>query len=120
MVVMEEVTREILLGLWKIHILHHAAEEPVVGLWMLRELRHHGYEVSPGTLYPLLKRMARHGWLRCSVAARGGARARKSYSLTERGRDVLELLREQVEELARELGHPRRQGKRATGERRPR
>ena len=31
--------REILLGFWKIHILHHAAEGPVVGQWMLQELR---------------------------------------------------------------------------------
>jgi PadR family transcriptional regulator len=36
---MKAVAREILLGLWKVHILHHAAEQPVVGLWMLRELR---------------------------------------------------------------------------------
>jgi DNA-binding PadR family transcriptional regulator len=49
--------REILLSLWKIHILHHAAAGPVVGLWMLQELRRHGYDVSPGTIYPLLRRM---------------------------------------------------------------
>ncbi|MPY87028.1 MAG: hypothetical protein GEU99_03820 [Luteitalea sp.] len=58
------VTREILLGFWKVHILHHAAERPVVGQWMLGELRRHGYDLSPGTLYPLLKRMQRNGWLR--------------------------------------------------------
>ena len=107
---MHAVGREILLGLWKVHILHHAAERPLVGLWMLRELRQHGYEVSPGTLYPLLRRMVAHGWLRCRVAAPGGPRARKSYSLTARGAEVLELVRVQVEELARELrssGHSR-------------
>ena len=103
MSVMKTVDREILLALWKVHILHHAAERPVVGLWMMRELRQHGYEVSPGTLYPLLQRMARHGWLRCAVAAPGGARARKSYSLTARGRTVVEVVRARVEELAREL-----------------
>lgn len=58
------VSREIFLGLWKIHILHHAAEGGVVGNWMLEELRHHGYEVSPGTLYPILARMEHFGWLR--------------------------------------------------------
>jgi len=57
------VSREILLAFWKVHILHHAAEDGVVGTWMLGELRHHGYDVSPGTLYPLLKRMERFGWL---------------------------------------------------------
>jgi DNA-binding PadR family transcriptional regulator len=100
---MNVVGREILLGLWKIHILYHAAERPLVGLWLLRELRQHGYEVSPGTLYPLLQRMVEHGWLRCRVAPAGGPRARKSYSLTARGAEVLELVCGQVEELAREL-----------------
>ena len=33
--------REILLGPWKIHILHHAEDSPLVGQWMLRELRRH-------------------------------------------------------------------------------
>jgi DNA-binding PadR family transcriptional regulator len=80
------VTREILLGFWKVHILHHAAERPVVGQWMLGELRRHGYDISPGTLYPLLKRMERNRWLRCEVEAGGGPRARRYYHLTREGR----------------------------------
>jgi PadR family transcriptional regulator, regulatory protein PadR len=31
------IRREILLALWKVHILHHAAERPVFGQWMLDE-----------------------------------------------------------------------------------
>ncbi len=59
----KSVNREILLALWKIYILHHAAEDAdgVVGNWWLKELRHHGYEVSPGTLYPMLARGERFG-----------------------------------------------------------
>lgn len=75
----------------------------MVGQWVLRELRRHGYEVSPGTLYPLLARMEARGWLRCKVDPDGGPRARKEYSLTAKGRKVLALLREQVEELHREV-----------------
>jgi PadR family transcriptional regulator PadR len=97
------VEREILLGFWKVHILHHAGQEPVVGHWLMRELRRHGYEVSPGTLYPLLARLARHGWLQCKVNPAGGPRARKEYRLTKRGRAVLALLRKQVAELHREV-----------------
>jgi DNA-binding PadR family transcriptional regulator len=97
------LTREILLGYWKAHILCHAAEGPVVGQWMLRELRRHGYEVSPGTLYPMLARLARHGWLRCKVAPDGGPRARKNYYLTRKGHRVLALLRQQTDELRNEL-----------------
>lgn len=44
---MKEATREILLSVWKAHILHHAGEEPIHGQWILVELRRHGYEISP-------------------------------------------------------------------------
>lgn len=97
------VEREFLLAFWKIHILHHAGEEPVVGQWVIRELRRHGYEVSPGTLYPLLARMEERGWLNAKVDPNGGLRARKEYTLTREGRVVLALLRRQVEELHREV-----------------
>jgi len=97
------VQREILLGFWKARILHHASKGPVVGQWMLRALRRHGYEVSPGTIYPLLARLEERGWLTCKTAPGGGLRARREYSLTPRGRRVLVLLRKQVEELHREV-----------------
>jgi PadR family transcriptional regulator PadR len=97
------ITREILLGFWKVHILHHAAEHPVIGQWVLGELRRHGYDISPGTLYPLLKRMERNGWLRCEVEPGGGARSRRHYNLTERGAAVLSLLRESIVELHHEV-----------------
>jgi DNA-binding PadR family transcriptional regulator len=77
---MDEVDREILLSFWKVHILHHAGEEPIYGQWIITELRRHGYEISPGTLYPLLQRLARHGWL--DVTAQGsGRRSRRDYRL---------------------------------------
>lgn len=99
---MKGATREILLAFWKVHILHHASEAPVHGQWISNELRRHGYEISPGTLYPLLNRMARYGWLTCRQGA-GGARARKDYRLTAAGRKVLGLVREQIEELYGEV-----------------
>jgi len=108
-----EVKREILLSFWKVHILHHAASEPIIGQWVLRELRRHGYEVSPGTLYPMLARMEDRGWLRCKAAPGGGPRARKEYSLTRKGETVLSFVRRQVEELHREIvRHPREGGAR--------
>jgi DNA-binding PadR family transcriptional regulator len=96
-------TREILLGFWKVHILHHATHKPVVGQWLLAELRHHGYDVSPGTLYPLLKRMQQNGWLRCRVDAAGGPRARRYYRITPRGRSVLQHARDMVSEMHDEV-----------------
>ena len=100
---LKAVNREILLAFWKVHILHHADEGPLFGQWMLQELRHHGYDVSPGTLYPILKRMERNGWLRCQARGTGGSRARKCYRLTAEGRKVLALIRQQLQELGVEV-----------------
>lgn len=100
---MKELEREILLSFWKVHILHHAETRPVFGQWVIRELRRHGYEVSPGTLYPILSRMEERGWLKLNVDPDAGPRARKDYSLTIKGKQVLALLRKQVEELYREV-----------------
>jgi len=87
--------REILRPLWKVHILHHASESPVIGNWLMEELREHGYRVSPGTLYPLLRRMVRLGWLRQAPQGR--------YRLTGEGRRVLAEVRARLRELQREV-----------------
>ena len=97
------LTREILLSLWKIHILHHAAEHPVVGQWVLSELRRHGYDISPGTLYPLLRRMERNGWLRSQTDSNVGPHGRRYYHLTPVGAAVLAVVRENIIELHHEV-----------------
>ncbi len=95
--------REILLGFWKVHILHHATQGPVIGQWMIQELRRHGYEVSPGTMYPLLARLEARGWLKRKSDPKGGSRAKKEYLLTRGGREALAFLKNQIEELYREV-----------------
>ncbi len=100
---MNTVNREVLLSLWKVHILHRAGKAPVHGQWISAELRSHGYEISPGTLYPLLNRMERWGWLRSKAAAHGGKRARRDYRLTPEGAKVLALVRQQIRELYNEV-----------------
>ena len=100
---MNAVNREILLSFWKVHILHHASEGAIHGQWILTELRRHGYEISPGTLYPLLNRMERLGWLRGKTEPGGGRRARKDYRLTPQGGKVLAQIREQLKELHEEV-----------------
>jgi DNA-binding PadR family transcriptional regulator len=109
---MKAINREILLGFWKVHILHHAGEEAVHGQWIVTELRRHGFEISPGTLYPLLRRMEQLGWLKGKARPGGGRRARKDYRLTGEGGKVLALIRGQIKELyeevvveARQKGH---------------
>jgi PadR family transcriptional regulator len=97
----DPVEREFLLTFWKIHILHHAGDQGVYGQWMLEELHHHGYRLSPGTLYPMLARMARHGWLRASEPKR--SREARVYRLTPRGRKVLRQVLGSLDELYREV-----------------
>jgi DNA-binding PadR family transcriptional regulator len=101
----EPMSREILLAFWKVHILHHAEEGRIYGQWILDELRRHGFQVSPGTLYPLLARMERQGWLRMVKNADNdrSPKARRNYVLSAKGARFLAALRRQVDELHREV-----------------
>ena len=47
--------------------------------------------------------MEKHGWLKGRKDPAGGARARKDYRLTAKGRQVLDHVREQLEELYDEV-----------------
>ena len=94
--------REIRLGIWKIHILHHAAARDVWGMWLLDELAAHGHRLSPGTLYPALAWMARNGWLQRRKISQH-PRGRQLYRITPAGRVLLRSLRREVSELYREV-----------------
>ena len=96
------VSREILISFWKIHVLHHADDGGVVGTWMLDELREHGYDVSPGTLYPMLRRLEEFGWLTSSTDG-DSPRARRTYLITDEGREVLGIAKRQLRELGVEV-----------------
>lgn len=94
--------REILLGFARIHILYHAAQDPIYGAWMMEELARHGYDVGPGTLYPLLHRLEEDGYLTSEERTAEG-RVRKYYTATEKGREALAEARTKVAELSREI-----------------
>lgn len=94
--------KEIRLGIWKIHILHHAAERDVWGKWLLDELAEHGHALSPGTLYPALTRMEKNGWL-APKGKQHHSRARRVLRITREGRALLERLRDEVAELHAEV-----------------
>lgn len=99
---MDPADREIRLGIWKVHILHHAASREVWGAWLLEELAEHGHELSPGTLYPALARMEKNGWLARQGTA-SHARARQVFRITAAGRVLLKALRREVTELYEEV-----------------
>jgi DNA-binding PadR family transcriptional regulator len=101
-VMLSAADREIRFGIWKIHILHHAASRDVWGRWLLEELAEHGHVLSPGTLYPALLRMERNGWLRRTGDA-PHARARQTFRITPQGSRLLDSLRREVAELHEEV-----------------
>jgi PadR family transcriptional regulator, regulatory protein PadR len=94
--------REFLSGFIRLHILHHAAQEPLVGFWMIEELRRHGYEMSPGTIYPLLHGLQKRGYLSVEVR-REGRRAWREYSATKKGKKALAAAKRKLRELFHEL-----------------
>ena len=89
-------------GLIRLHILYHAAEGPIFGLGIIEELRRHGYEISAGTLYPMLHGLERKGYLE-SRHERSGRRERRLYEITPQGRTALQAARVKVKELFGEL-----------------
>lgn len=94
--------REFMRGAVRLHILHHAAEQDIHGAWMSKELASHGYEISPGTLYPTLHRLEGDGLLESEQRVVDG-RTRRVYRATEAGRQALAEDRRTLAELAREL-----------------
>ncbi len=94
--------QDFFIGFVKMHILHHAALEPIYGLAMMEELRHHGYDISPGTLYPVLHQMEATGYLVREDRVVNG-KIRKYYTATDRGHAALMEAREKIAELVSEV-----------------
>lgn len=94
--------QELYSGLIRLHILHHAAEEPIFGFGIMEELARHGYRLSAGTMYPLLHGLEKKGYLRSKETV-SGKRVRRVYTATALGKRALEEAREKVRELFGEL-----------------
>lgn len=98
----ESVLRKLFLGFIHIHILHHAKKEPFYGSWMIEELLHHGYEISAGTLYPILHSLEKDGLLTVEKRIVDG-KARKYYHITSDGETILSEAKLKLRELTKEL-----------------
>ena len=96
------ITRNFFVGFIRLHLLYHAAQEPIFGLDMIRELATHGYQLSPGTLYPMLHGLERDGFLASHKETVRG-KVRKVYKITKAGREVLGESLEKVRELLHEV-----------------
>ena len=98
----ERDDRDLYSGLIRLHVLHHASEEPIFGLGMQEELGRHGYRISLGTLYPILHGLEKKGYLR-SAEQREGKSRRRVYRATPLGRKALAAAKNKISELFREV-----------------
>ncbi len=94
--------KDFFLGFVKIHILYHASKEPIYGVWIQEELGRHGYQLSPGTLYPTLSRLEKDGYLERQSRVVVG-KVRNYYAITEKGRGALNEARDKIRELVTEV-----------------
>jgi PadR family transcriptional regulator PadR len=98
----DDVLRHLFLGFIRLHVLYHAAKEPICGSELMEELGEHGYEVGPGTIYPVLHQMQRAGLIAAQEVVVGGKR-RKNFCATAAGRRLLRQARRKLQELASEV-----------------
>jgi PadR family transcriptional regulator PadR len=86
-------------------------EEEMYGYSMVRTIRELGYAIEENTLYPLLRRLEKNGWVK-SKWDTSEDRPRKFYGITDAGRslraELLEIWKKQdqiLELLLKEKRH---------------
>jgi PadR family transcriptional regulator, regulatory protein PadR len=98
----EQILRNLFLGFIRLHILHHAMNGPIFGAQIIEELTRHGYNMGPGTLYPILHELETKDLLQSTTKKVDGKR-RKYYGTTSSGQLFLEKARRQAVELVKEI-----------------
>jgi DNA-binding PadR family transcriptional regulator len=96
------LTRMFFGGFVRMHVLYHAMREPVFGVAMMEELGRHGYQISAGTLYPMLHQLESAGYLTSHTEVVSG-KPRRYYRATTAGATALEATKEKLRELVSEL-----------------
>lgn len=97
-----DILRHLFLGFIRLHILYHADKERICGVELMEELEHHGYDVGPGTLYPVLHQLHKAGLIRYSHEVVSGKR-RKNIRATAAGKKLLVEARKKLRELVSEI-----------------
>jgi PadR family transcriptional regulator PadR len=91
----QEIMQSFWQGLLKFFILHQAGQSPIYGGKLKKLLQEHGYNLSPGSMYPLLHHLEKISLLHSRVKIFKG-RARKYYDITDAGRALLAELQEDL------------------------
>ena len=97
-----QIYQSFLHGMVGLLILHRAGWEPVYGGALSKSLRSLGYDISPGSLYPLLHALEKRKLLSCRPRTVRG-RVRKYYELTRAGRSCLAEVRKELAGLVKEV-----------------
>lgn len=98
----EKILRKLFLGFIQLHILRHGSKKPIYGVWLMDHLKEHGYNMSSGTIYPLLKNMCKDELLSLEEKKVEG-KIRKYYTTTDLGKIVLKKGEEKVSELSKNM-----------------
>jgi len=98
----DAILRKLFLGFIQVHILYHAQKSPIYGVLLMDELKTHGYDLSPGTLYPILHNLESCGLLKQELSVVHG-KQRKNYVITEQGVLALQEAKLRVTEMFYEL-----------------
>jgi DNA-binding PadR family transcriptional regulator len=98
----DKLLKDLFLGFIKVHILHHAAKERIFGQEFSDELQRHGFQISYGTLYPILHKLEDQGYLESENENVNG-KVRRYYTITKNGKKILGKAKLQAKELVEEL-----------------
>ena len=97
-----KILQKLYQGFVQMHILYHTKKAPVYGAWIMEELKTHGYNIGPGTLYPLLNKMEQS----CLLIKKNqivNGKIRNYYSITQLGIEVFKDAEEKADQLFLEI-----------------
>lgn len=82
-------------GILRLYLLHLAGRGPIYGGEVKKQLQDFGYDISPGSLYPLLHALEEATLFQSRLEILQG-RARRYYEITLQGRACLATLRQEL------------------------
>jgi PadR family transcriptional regulator PadR len=102
MLTSRRIHRDFIQGMVKIFILHQASLGPIYGNKLSKALHALGYQISPGSLYPLLHALEKSALLSSRIRVARG-RMRKYYELSAEGHLCLAGLRRELRDLVQSV-----------------
>lgn len=91
---------QLLKGILEGCVLSVIAREETYGYQILAELERYGFEeLGEGTLYPVLTRLDKSGYIQCRRAKSPLGPIRKYYSITDSGQERLKAFKKSFEEI---------------------